>query len=132
MGTKHGKRDGKGDVTRFRDAIQHGGHAWVLAHDDQDYFYECLKCGDRVHVVTVEQMGKARKHGYAYMPLNHRAPWNQDREVRIYQGDGTFRIEKGEPYPPCPQAGTSMPDVSALKEGPLVAVPRGDDGPAGE
>ena len=132
MGTKHGKRDGKGDVTRFRDAIQHGGHAWVLAHDDQDYFYECLKCGDRVHVVTVEQMGKARKHGYAYMPLNRRAPWNQDREVRIYQGDGTFRIEKGEPYPLCPQAGTSMPDVSALKEGPLVAVPRGDDGPAGE
>jgi len=129
MGTKNRPTVEESGVTRFRDAVPHGGHAWVLARDDKDYFYECLKCGDRVHVLTIEQMAKAQKHGYAYMPLNHRAPWNCDREQRIWDAGATKpRIVREEPYPPCTRADVSLPDVDELPEGPVVAVPRDEPG----
>lgn len=116
-------------TTRFRDAVEHGGHAWVFAHDDTDYFYECLRCGDRVHVLTIEQVAKAQKHGYAYMPLNKLAPWNRDREQKIWDAGATEpRIVREEPHPPCTRADASLPNVEEPPEGPIVAVKKSRPG----
>jgi len=115
-------------VTRFSDVVEHDGHAWVLARDEHDYFYECLRCGDRVHVLTREEMAKAEKHSYAYMPLNHRAPWNAGRSTKVWDAGATEpRIVQGEPYPPCARAGAPLRGAAAFPAGPVVAVPRGDE-----
>lgn len=99
-----------GEATRYRDVIEHGGHAWVLAHDDVNWFFECLKCGKRQHVVTIPEMNKAIEHSYAYMPVRHRAPW----------------AAENQPYPVCERADDPLPDITGLKRGPLIAVPQDD------
>ena len=124
MSTDSNVNDTTGEVVRFRDAIHDGGHAWVLAHDAADWFYECLKCGDHVHVLSIEDMNKAFKHGYAYMPLSHRAPWNQAKPLRVVQASGEVVEEHPEPYPPCVKADAPLPDVTGLESGPVVAVPQ--------
>lgn len=134
MGTEGNHSEGApGDrVTRFGEVIVDGGHAWVLAHDSENWFYECLKCGDWVHVLTIPEMSKAVQHGYAYMPVSHRAPWNRHRPVRVVQPDGEIVVSQDPPYPPCLQAARPVPAVR-LESGPLVAVPRDPhDGSAGE
>lgn len=95
---------------RFADVIYDDGHAWVLAHDSETWFYECLRCGERAHVLTLAEMAKAVKHSYAYMPLNHRAPW------------------KTKNYGPCTVPDAPV-DTRRLERGPLVAVPQDDEPP---
>lgn len=114
--------NGPEEVVRFRDVVEHGGHAWVLARDATDWFYECLKCGDRAHVLSIPEMNKAVEHSYWYMPLRHRAPWNQERTVQVMGADGRITEEYHPPYPPCPNAADPTPQVALLKRGPLVAV----------
>ena len=114
-------------VVRYQDIIEDGGHAWVLAHDAADWFYECLKCGDRVHILSIEKMNRAFKHNYAYMPLSHCAPWNQAKPQRVVQPNGEIAEESREPYPPCPKADVPLPSVQFVAFGPVVAVPREDD-----
>ena len=104
---------GPGNTRRFADVIRDDGHAWVLAHDSENWFYECLRCGERAHVVTLAQMEKAVKHNYAYMPLNHRAPW------------------KTTEHGPCTWPDAPV-DTRFLERGPVVAVPRDDESPADE
>ena len=101
-----------GPTRRFADVIYDDGHAWVLAADSETWFYECLRCGDRAHVLTLTEMAKAVKHSYAYMPLNHRAPW------------------KTKDHGPCVRP-DALVDTGRLVRGPLVAVPR-DEEPSAE
>lgn len=115
------------EVVRFRDVIHDGGHAWVLAHDAEHWFYECLKCGDRVHILSIADMNKAFEHHYAYMPLNHRAPWNQAKPITMIHESGERTVEQHPPYPPCAKADAPLPEVSLLKRGPVVAVPQDDE-----
>ncbi|MBN2848594.1 MAG: hypothetical protein JXP72_09140 [Coriobacteriia bacterium] len=126
--SKDSRTDGEwivvGEVTRFRDVIEHDGHAWVLAHDAERWFYECLKCGSLVGVLTIEEMNKAIENHYWYMPLMHRAPWNRARDVQMFHGDGTSTIEHRPPYPPCQKPDAALPDVSLLPRGAVVAVPQ--------
>ncbi len=48
--------------------------AEVLARDTENWFCECVKRGDRAHVLSIPEMNKAVKHAHWYMPLRHRAP----------------------------------------------------------
>jgi|GEM_PF-2899102 len=132
MGTENRQPAAKrAGVTRFRDVVERDGHAWVFARDERDCFYECLRCGDRVHVLTLEEMAKAEKHSYAYMALNHTAPWSLGRATKVWDAGSTEpRIVQGEPYPPCERAGAQLRNVAALPAGPVVAVP-GDGEPTG-
>ena len=111
-----------GQIEHFRDVIEHDGHAWVLAHDTGDWFYECLRCGDRVHVLSIDKMNKAIEHHYAYMPLSHRAPWNQAKPRMVLQPTGELAEEQAPPYPACTEANAPLPDLSGLRQGPVVAV----------
>ena len=120
-GTHQGGSDG---VTRFRDVIEHEGHAWVLARDDADYFFECLKCHDRVHLLSVARMEKAIEHNYAHVATWHRAPWNQGAPRRVFSLEGGERVEHPEPYPPCTRRDEPVPNVRHFAAGPLVAVPQ--------
>ena len=124
MSTEKSGLDTNGQFVRYRDAIDSDGHAWVLARDDADWFYECLKCGERVHVLSIADMNRAVEHHYAHMPLRHRAPWNQERTIEVVQANGEITEEYRPPYPACPNADDPLPDVTLLKRGPLVAVPR--------
>jgi len=101
-----------GNVVRDRSVFEDGGHAWVLARDEVRWFYECLRCGDRAHILSIEDMNKAVEHSYAYMPLRHRAPWNAGWPKRMLQADGTIVEEPRSPYPSCPDAGAPLPDMS--------------------
>jgi hypothetical protein len=111
-------------VVRYRDVVQSDGHAWVLARDDADWFYECLKCADRVHVLSIADMNRAVEHHYAYMPLRHRAPWNHAMTIKVMHTNGEITEEERPPYPPCAHPDAPLPDVMLLKRGPLVAVPK--------
>ncbi|HSQ22485.1 MAG TPA: hypothetical protein VLQ52_06800 [Coriobacteriia bacterium] len=113
-----------GVVTRYRDVIEHDGHAWVLANDAERWFYECLKCADRVHVLTIAEMNKAFENHYAYLPLKYRAPWNWARDVEMFDGGGTSTVEHRPPYPACQKPDAPVPDVKRLERGPVVAVPQ--------
>lgn len=108
------RQRGPGDpegTRRFADVIYDDGHAWVLARDGEAWFYECLRCSERAHVLTLAEMAKAVKHSYAYMPLNHRAPW------------------KTKDHAPCRWPDAQV-DTRSLERGPVVAVPRDDKPPA--
>ena len=99
---------GPGRTRRFADVIYDDGHAWVLARDSVNWFYECLRCGERTHVLTLAEMAKAVKHNYAYMPLNHRAPWKTKKHGLCTRPDAPV-------------------DTRFLDRGPLVAVPQDDE-----
>jgi len=109
-------------IKRYLDVMQDDGHAWILAHDSADWFYECLRCGDRVHVLSIEKMNKAIKHHYAYMPLSHRAPWNQAKPCMVVQPTGELVEERRPQHRSCPKSDAPLPDISGLERGPLVAV----------
>jgi len=101
-------------VVRYADVVEFEGHAWVLAHDAENWSLECLKCGERKHFLTIPEMNKAIEHSYAYMPLKYLAPW--------------YRPGEGEPkpagyrlIPPCEKAGEPVPEVR-LERGPVRAV----------
>jgi hypothetical protein len=98
----------------------------VLARDDVDWFYECLKCGDRVHVLSIADMNRAVEHHYAYMPLRHRAPWNQAMTVKVMHSDG--EVTEEERPPACANPDAPISDVALLKRGLVVAVPASNPG----
>ncbi|NTW28874.1 MAG: hypothetical protein HGA39_05860 [Coriobacteriia bacterium] len=110
------------EIVRYHDVIENAGHAWVLAHDDKDWFYECLRCGDHVHVLTIEEMNKAVEHNYAYMAVNHRAPWRGSETVERFNPSGENALEKRPAYPPCPKADAVLPDMADFKRGPLTSL----------
>lgn len=103
-----------GKVVRDRSVFEDRGHAWVLAHDDVRWFYECLRCGDRAHILTIEEMNRAVEHSYAYMPLRHRAPWNAGWPRHVLRPDETIAEVPRSPYPSCPDAGAPLPDTSGF------------------
>ena len=104
-----------GKVVRDRSEFEDRGHAWVLAHDEVRWFYECLRCGDRAHILTIEEMNRAVEHCYAYMPMRHRAPWNAGWPKRMLRADGTIVEEPRAPYPSCPDAGAPLPEMSGFE-----------------
>ncbi|MDO8881239.1 MAG: hypothetical protein Q7W44_10670 [Coriobacteriia bacterium] len=127
MSTEHTGTDGQGGpakVTRFADVIEHDGHAWVIARDTRTWFYECLRCGERCHVSTIEAMNKAVTHEYAYMAFNHRAPWKMGDPIHVATGPGTFELVEREPYPSCGRAADPVRHLDELERGPLITVPR--------
>lgn len=124
MSTKRTDPEPTGGVIRFGDIIEHDGHAWVLAHDDVEWFYECLKCNDWVRVLSIEEMNKAIEHNYAYMPLSHRAPWSEARPRRVVDSSGKVTLELPPPHPHCIAADAPVPTDVLLKRGPVVAVRR--------
>ena len=104
-----------GTVVYDRSVFEDGGHAWVLARDEVRWFYACLRCGDRAHILSIQEMTRAVEHAYWYMPLRHRAPWNAGEPRRVLQPDGTIAEERRAPYPSCPDAGAPLPDTSGFE-----------------